>query len=154
MLDSWQLQILDSGSDQWLSRILNTLTKDEYIIRPSGTRPHYKDGNNHTIYALANKGADVLEFEIGIPRRKPSGEKINFTRRYADVSQHHFKHTLLINDLRVLLAKENNQSEDFQYIDEETFLSNQPRPIKTSLLRLALLLTIYIKVTILLAKNQ
>lgn len=131
LLDSWQLQILDGGSPEWLTRILKSLTDDEYIIRPAGTRPHYQDGNNHTVYALGNKGADVLEFELGIPRRKPSGEKINFTGKYKDISQTHFKHSLLVNDLRVLLENEQNHNEEFIFINEDTFIKPKPRAKKT-----------------------
>jgi len=131
LLDTWQLHILDSGSYNWMRRILKSLTEEGYIIRPSGTHPRYKDGNNHTLYALGNKGADVLEFELGIPRRKPAGEKINFSRKYADVTQFHFKHTLLINDLRVLLEKERNTNEHFTNIEENTFLKPKARPKKT-----------------------
>jgi len=56
---------------------------------------------------------------------------INFSRKYADVTQFHFKHTLLINDLRVLLEKERNTNEHFTYIDENTFLKPKARPKKT-----------------------
>lgn len=129
LLDAWQLWILDGGSRQSMSRILQQLSdgNDPYIFRPAGQRPRYTDGNNPAIYAIANRGADILADLYPIKRRKPSGGKIDFMRKHEDLTNTYFKHTLLIRDLRVLLRAACRDNPDVSYVDRRDFFKTAPR---------------------------
>jgi Replication-relaxation len=135
LLDSWQLQVLDGGSQQKVLRILNALSgapkDDPLLIRPAGQRPRYRDGNNHTIYSMGNKGADVLRQEFGIKRYKPSGERIDFSNKYHMVRDFHFQHAILTNNLRVLLARDCTESSRVKYMGEKALFRILSRTWKT-----------------------
>ena len=135
LLDSWQLGLLDGGSSQWVKRILQEISgqpeDNPFLIRPAGQRPRYRDGNNHTIYSLGNRGADVLQKECGIKRYKPSGERIDFSNKYNTVRDFHFQHKILENDLPVLLSTACTDSSRVRFVPEKAVLRSMKRKWKT-----------------------
>jgi DeoR/GlpR family transcriptional regulator of sugar metabolism len=70
LLTTQQVALLDGGSKQWVSRILNRLELPGYILRPYGQRQSFDDKREPWIHGLANRGADSLAEKRGIPRGK------------------------------------------------------------------------------------
>ena len=67
--------------------------RGHFLDKPKDQRVRYEDNNNPHVYAVGNKGANILEQEFGIPKRSVYWNSKN------EVGNRHIQHSLLIADL-------------------------------------------------------
>ena len=127
LLTTHQITLLDGGSKQWMSRILHglELSKPPYVLRPYGQRQTFQDRRNPWIYGLANRGADILTKERGIPRGKLDWNKKN------RVAKGNYKHTVLRNEYRVRFRVDTRDSPDISYVDGAPLIAQFPTSVNT-----------------------
>ncbi len=99
LLDSSHLiKLLGDGSPQQIKRRLQLLFHNRYLDRPRAQLTTYfgQPGSTKMVYALGNKGADLLASEFGISRHS-----IDWTAKNRSVRPLYFQHTLLVSGIMV-----------------------------------------------------
>jgi len=99
LLDSSHIiKLLGNGSEQQIKRRLQLLYHNRYLDRPRAQLTTYfgQPGSTKMVYALGNKGADLLASEFGISRHS-----IDWTAKNRSVRPIYFQHTLLISGIMV-----------------------------------------------------
>jgi hypothetical protein len=125
LLTTHQVALLDGGSEQAVSRILQRLDLAGSILRPYGQRQSFYDRREPWIYGLANPGADTLAEKRGIQRGKLDWTKKN------RVAKGNYKHKVLLNELRVRLEVDTRDRPDISYAEEAALLAQFASPTKT-----------------------
>ena len=92
------LALLGSGSAQQIKRRLQLLYHGRYLDRPRAqlNEVFRHPGSVPMVYALGNRGADVVASELGLPRRQ-----IDWTAKNRSVRSTFFRHTLLVSSIMV-----------------------------------------------------
>lgn len=101
LLDSKQIQALLDSSNQGILRRLKKLHHHDYLDRPKSqfALAEPLSGGINLVYALGDKGADLLAEKFGIDRGK-----IKWKKKNEKVKERHIKHTLMISDFRTCLS--------------------------------------------------
>ncbi|MBA7490573.1 hypothetical protein ES702_01111 [subsurface metagenome] len=97
-LNSDQIRALIDGSHQGISRRLKKLFHHGLLDRPPSQIVYPLAGTQKMVYALADKGADLLAEKFGIDRGK-----IKWNEKNREVRDRHIQHTLMVSGFRVCL---------------------------------------------------
>ena len=124
LLTTQQVALLDGGSEQMVSRILNRLDLAGHILRPYGQRQSFDDKREPWIYGLANRGADSLAEKRGIPRGTLDWTKKN------RVARGNYKHKVLLNELLVRLEVDTRARPDITYVGGAALITQLATPVK------------------------
>jgi len=95
-LRSTHLVALSGGSPQKILRRLQLLYHHRYLDRPKMQLDFYERGSEPMVYALGNRGADLLAKEDGCPRGK-----VNWSAKNGEATRAFLRHTLFVADLMV-----------------------------------------------------
>lgn len=119
LLNSKQIATLTEGSHQNLLRRLKLLYNNRYLDRPISQIDYYRAGGSHPmIYALGNRGADLLRTKFGIPR-----QEIDWTAKNRSVKRLFIQHTLSVSEILVRLESA-CRNDDVEFLDKEKALRN------------------------------
>lgn len=99
-IDSDQIRALIEGSEQGILRRLKKLFHHSFLDRPLSQFVYPLSGTPKMVYALGNRGADLLAESFGIDRGK-----IRWNEKNKGVRDRHIRHTLMISDFRICLDK-------------------------------------------------
>ncbi|MBA7491803.1 hypothetical protein ES702_02351 [subsurface metagenome] len=99
-LNSDQIKILVDGSEQGISRRLQKLFHHGFLDRPPSQINYLLTGTQKMVYALGNKGADLLAEKFGVDRGK-----IKWNEKNREAKDRHIQHTLMISNFRVCLER-------------------------------------------------
>ena len=81
------------GESEHVLRRLQKLTEHGYLFRLPSRRPH-----EQAVYALGNKGSDLMASHFGAPR-----PKVDWPSQNRTITERHVEHTLFIADLMVAI---------------------------------------------------
>jgi len=99
-LNSDQIKILVDGSEQGISRRLQKLFHHGFLDRPPSQINYPLTGTQKMVYALGDKGADLLAEKFGVDRGK-----IKWNEKNREAKDRHIQHTLMISNFRVCLER-------------------------------------------------
>lgn len=99
-LNSRHIQLLTEGSDQQVLRRLQKLFHHGYLDRPPRQGMYPLPGLEKMVYALGDKGADLLAERFGYDRGK-----VRWKDKNKRVKRRYLLHTLMISNFRVCLTK-------------------------------------------------
>jgi hypothetical protein len=97
LLRSTHLIALAGGSPQKILRRLHLLYHHGYLDRPRMQLDFYERGSEPMVYAVGNRGADLLAKEEGVPRQG----KLNWSAKNRGLTRAFLRHTLLVADCMV-----------------------------------------------------
>jgi len=97
-LNSDQIKALANGSEQKILRRLQKLFHHGFLDRPLSQIAYPLMGTQKMVYALGDKGADLLAEKFGIDRGK-----IKWNEKNKEVKDRHIQHTLMISNFRICL---------------------------------------------------
>lgn len=97
-LNSDQIKFLTDGSAQGISRRLQKLFHHRFLDRPPSQVAVALAGTPKMVYALGDRGADLLAEKSGMDRGK-----IKWREKNREVKDRHIQHTLMISDFRICL---------------------------------------------------
>ena len=97
-LNSDHIKLLTDSSDKAILRRLQKLFHHGFLDRPSYQLVYPLKGTQKMIYALGDRGADLLAEKFGTDRGK-----IKWNEKNKEVKDRHIQHTLMISDFRVCL---------------------------------------------------
>lgn len=97
-LNSDQIKLLADGSEQGISRRLQKLFHHSFLDRPPSQILNPLAGAPKMVYALGDRGADLLADKLGIDRGK-----IRWGEKNRQVKERHIHHTLMISNFRMCL---------------------------------------------------
>lgn len=90
-----------------------------YLDRPISQLDYYRAGGSHPIvYALGNRGVDILREKFGIPR-----QEIDWTAKNRSVKRLFIQHTLSVSEILVRLESACRNS-DVEFLEKEKALRN------------------------------
>jgi hypothetical protein len=121
LLRSTHLVALSGGSRQTTLRRLQLLFHHGYLDRPSMQLDWYARGSEPLVYALANRGAEVLEKE-GVVRRGG----VRWDTKNRNVSRVFLHHTLAVAEVMVAFEVACRSREGVRFISPEEILSGAP----------------------------
>jgi predicted transcriptional regulator len=98
-LDSEQISLLTDSNHRSITRRLQKLFHWSFLDRPRSQIANYIFGGRKMIYALGDKGADILAERFEIDRKK-----INWSKKNAEVKERHLNHTMMISNFRTCLT--------------------------------------------------
>ena len=99
-LNSDQIKLLTDGSARGISRRLQKLFHHGFLDRPPSQVAVALAGTPKMVYALADRGADLLAEKSAMDRGK-----IKWREKNRDVKDRHIQHTLMISNFRVCLER-------------------------------------------------
>lgn len=99
-LNSDQIKALIEGSSQGILRRLQKLFHHGFLDRPLSQIGYPLAGTQKMVYALGDRGANILAEVFGIDRGK-----IKWREKNIEVRDRHIQHTLMISNFRVCLKK-------------------------------------------------
>lgn len=115
------IELLGRPSKKFLER-LAALYHNGYLDRPRAQLDYYATaGSKPLVYALGNKGADVLSEISGIPRAK-----VDWTWKNREAGKLFIEHTLLIADLMVSAEGAIQRTGHLCLIEPEAMLAAAP----------------------------
>ena len=115
LLDSRHIAVLAGGSPQNLLRRLKLLYNNRYLDRPLSQLEYYRSGGSPPIiYALGNRGADLLQAKLGIPRKE-----IDWTAKNHSIKRLFLHHTLAISEILVNLESACGRSDNVEFVGKE-----------------------------------
>jgi hypothetical protein len=121
LLRSTHLIALSGGSQQATLRRLQLLFHHGYLDRPAMQLDWYARGSEPLVYALGNRGAEVLEAE-GVAR--PRG--IRWDTKNRNVSRVFLHHTLAVAEVMVAFEVACRNREGVRFIPPEEVLAGAP----------------------------
>ena len=121
LLRSTHLAALTGGSRQATLRRLQLLFHHSYLDRPPMQLDWYARGSEPMVYALGNRGAEVLEAE-GEARRGG----IRWDTKNRNLSRIFLHHTLAVAEVMVAFEVACRSREDVQFIPPEEVLAEAP----------------------------
>ena len=129
LLRSTQLIVLLDGSRQAMLRRLQLLFHHGYLDRPQMQLDWYVRGSEPLVYALGNRGAEVLETESELRRGG-----VRWDTKNRNVSRVFLHHTLAVAEVMVAFEVACRSRESVQFIRPEEVLA--AAPVETRCLRL------------------
>jgi hypothetical protein len=121
LLRSTHLVALTGGSPQVTLRRLQLLFHHGYLDRPPMQLDWYVKGSEPLVYALGNRGAEVLETE-GVVRRGG----IRWETKQRNVSRVFLHHTLAVAEVMVAFEDACRRREGVRFIPPEEILAGAP----------------------------
>lgn len=122
------IRLLDKRSGKKLLERLAALYHNGYLDRPRAQLDYYGTaGSTPMVYAVGNRGADVLTELDGITRAKVDWTDKNRTARRLFI-----EHTLLIADLAVALESACRRHHDVDLIEAHRILASAPEPTRNA----------------------
>jgi len=121
LLRSTQLVALSGGSRQATLRRLQLLFHHGYLDRPAMQLDWYARGSEPLVYALGNRGAELLETE-GVVRRGG----VRWDTKNRNVSRVFLHHTLMVAEIMVAFEVACRSREGVQFIPPEEVLAGAP----------------------------
>jgi hypothetical protein len=119
LLNSKQIATLTEGSHQNLLRRLKLLYNNRYLDRPISQLDYYcADGSHPIVYALGNRGADLLRAKFGISR-----QEVDWTAKNRSVKRLFIQHTLSVSEILVRLESACRKS-NVEFLEKELALQN------------------------------
>jgi hypothetical protein len=125
LLRSTHLVALSGGSRQATLRRLQLLFHHGYLDRPPMQLDWYARGSESLVYALGNRGAELLETE-GVVRRGG----VRWDTKNRNVSRVFLHHTLAVAEVMVAFEVACRSREDVQFIPPEEVLAGAPAPTR------------------------
>lgn len=124
-LRSDQIAALCGGSPRNILRRLQLLYHARFLDRPRAQIDYYRQNGNQTmVYALGNRGADVLSARFSIPRRK-----IDWQAKNHSAKRPFLQHTLLVAEVMLKLETGSKRA-NVRIIDSEEILAQCPEETK------------------------
>jgi len=120
-LTSEHIRALIPGHSKDILRRLQQLYHSGYLDRPREQVNPYQPGSRPMVYALGNKGADLLMAEYGIKRGK-----VDWTSKNREVKRVHLEHTLQVADFMVKLELAVARAGNIRLTPQEEILSHMP----------------------------
>ena len=110
-------------ADESIKRRLRELYDEQYLDLPPAQRRFFQPGlgNPQNVYALGNKGADVLQRSFDITRGK-----IDWSWKNRNVQEMYIEHTLLEADIMVALELACRENSSVRLLYAEDILSCAP----------------------------
>lgn len=121
LLRSTHLAVLSGGSPQVTLRRLQLLFHHGYLDRPPMQLDWYARGSEPLVYALGNRGAEVLETEGGVRRGG-----IRWDTKNRNVSRVFLHHTLAVAEVMVAFEVACRAHEGVRLIPPEEVLAGAP----------------------------
>ena len=126
-MNSRQIALLTGGSQQNLLRRLKRLYNSCYLDRPPIQIDYYRTGGSHPmVYALGNRGADLLQEKYGIPRGK-----IDWTAKNRSLKRVFLHHTLAVSEFLIRLEASCRKSGEIRFVGREEAQILLGNPIRT-----------------------
>jgi hypothetical protein len=125
LLRSTHIVALTGGSRQATLRRLQLLFHHGYLDRPPMQLDWYVRGSEPLVYALGNRGAEVLE-ETGEVRRAG----VRWDTKNRNLSRVFLHHTLAVSEVRVAFEVACRGHEDVRFISPEEILRGAPAAIR------------------------
>jgi len=102
---------------------LTFLFHGTYLDRPRGQRERYRDGggSERMVYALANRGAQLLIEHDGYGRTD-----IDWSRKNREATTRFIQHTLAIADVRVGLVRAIRERPGFELLEPQQLIAAMP----------------------------
>jgi Replication-relaxation len=119
-------QLLDASHEK-ISRRLASLYHHGYLDRPPAQLEYYRAGSDKMIYALANRGAQLLIHQHGLELADVDWSRKNFDAKRAFVL-----HQLAIVDLRVALILATRARGDLTLIEPRELIAAMPPATRTA----------------------
>lgn len=119
-------QLLDANHEK-ISRRLAVLYHHGYIDRPPAQLEYYRPGSTKMIYALANRGAQLLIHHLGVEVGNADWTRKNFEARRAFML-----HQLAIVDLRVALTLAVCARPELTLIEPDALIATMPAATQTA----------------------
>jgi predicted transcriptional regulator len=113
-LTSSQVIALVPGSEKGLLRRLHYLYHAGFVDRPKEQIRPYRNGSNVFVYAIGNRGADLLHYDFGLPR-----SKVDWTTKNREVKSIYLEHGLLVSNFKVILEVACQRNGNIQIIEPE-----------------------------------
>ena len=118
LLNSKQIATLTEGSHQNLLRRLKLLYNNRYLDRPISQLDYYRAGGSHPmIYALGNRGADLIQAKFGISR-----QEVDWTAKNRSVKRLFIQHTLSVSEILVRLESACRSNDKVEFVGKEDAL--------------------------------
>ena len=121
LLRSTHLVALSGGSRQATLRRLQLLFHHGYLDRPPMQLDWYARGSEPLVYALGNRGAEILEAEGGVRR-----DGVRWDTKNRNLSRVFLHHTLAIAEAMVAFEVACRSREGMQFIPPEEILTRAP----------------------------
>lgn len=108
-LNSGQIRALVGGSERGILRRLQKLFHHGFLDRPPHQAAYLLGEDHRMVYALGNKGADVLAEYLSVER-----DEINWTKKNLKIKAGFIEHTLMVSNFRaaITLALKNQTNAD------------------------------------------
>ena len=122
LLNSAQVINLLGSSSQTTLRRLNLLYHNKYLDRPRAQLDYYsRGGTQPMVYALGNRGADLLAEKFGWAR-----DKVNWAKKNQTVGRLFVSHTLLVAEFMIRLELACRQMAQVRLIGAAEMLDTAP----------------------------
>jgi hypothetical protein len=108
-------------------RRLHALYHNAYLDRPQAQKEYYRAGSDKMIYALANRGAQLLIQQHGLELADVDWSRKNFEAKRAYV-----QHQLAIVDFRVALVLATRARPHLKLIEPKQLIAAMPEATRTS----------------------
>ena len=127
-LSSEHFKVLIPGSNQGILRRLNLLFHNGYLDRPPKQINPFQKGSDPMVYALGNKGADLLAQRFSIHR-----DKVDWTSKNRDVGGLYLEHTLLVSQFMTCLNLACANDKRVEIIQKDQILKTTSTSKQTSI---------------------
>jgi hypothetical protein len=124
LLRSTHLVALTGGSPQTTLRRLQLLFHHGYLDRPPMQLDWYVRGSEPFVYALGNRGAEVLEAEGKVRRAAAGG--VRWDTKNRNLSRVFLHHTLAVAEVMVAFEVACRSREEVRFIPPEEVLAGAP----------------------------
>lgn len=120
-LSSDLIVALIPGSKQGILRRLNFLFHAGYLDRPREQVKPFQPGSGPMVYALGNKGADLLHEVFGIPR-----ENVDWTSKNREAKNVFLNHSLMVSTFMASLKLASARQGGIEIIEQEQIVQGEP----------------------------
>ncbi len=119
-------QLLDANHEK-ISRRLAVLYHHGYIDRPPAQLAYYRAGSDKMVYALSNRGAQMLIYHHG-----PEAAKVDWSRTNFEAKRAFMLHQLAVVDLRVALTLAVRTRPELALIEPDALIAAMPPATKAA----------------------
>ncbi len=109
------------GSKQGVLRRLNLLFHAGFLDRPHEQVRPFEPGSGQMVYAVGNKGIELLHEMFGIPKKK-----VDWTSKNRDVKNIFLNHTLMIATFKATLKLACDRHGEIELIEQEKIVQGEP----------------------------